>query len=754
MNKKKKNFFDFESPRFLALVIAAASLLAYSNTVFNNYNVDDELVRENHALKKTDLSTLLGLFSQPYYEDASGNRYEYRPVVMVSFFFEFLVFGKNPHVSHVINNLIYCGTCVIIFHLLLSLFTGLKGALPLSFAIALLFTLHPLHTEAVASIKNRDELLSLLLGASSWLFALRFADKQSPAAYFLYLFLFLAAIFSKQTTITFSILIPASLALFRNIPLTRYLALSIPVALIASVFSPIYLLYKKALVFTGTVLFLLSFYYLMARREELAGFLSQSFRKAKLFFLEKLNYKFIATITVVFLLLGSSTYFLLKQNQNTSGKMKQAQDTINDRLHDFNELQLTPFLQTPAPSVIPIAGRKLSFVETPLAEVHEPSLRLGTSLYALGVYLRLMLVPYPLSFYYGYRQIPIVGAGNAFAIFSLIAHTVFILLMLWLFFRKRHLVAAFGLLYYIVSIIPLSNLVTPIAGVVAERLSYSASLGCCISFCYLLFYPLTAEGAAKRNSALLRYTKPLFIALLVVFGALTFKRNFAWKDHLTLFRADIGHLGNSARAHHLYASHLAYSTLNNPKSPESVKKLKEAIPHFEKTIEIYPEFPYAWFDLAKTYLLLGDNNNAIKAYINSTKIDTAFAPPLFELGVVLTEAGRAQEAEQAYRRAIQKDSSFIQAYTNLSYLYYMQQRYAESIGVNELAARRFPNAYEPLVNLGRTYLKLQDNERALYYLEKAAAANPSDKSLPGIIADLYRAKGDFEREQYYRKKLQ
>ena len=74
-----------------------------------------------------------------------------------------------------------------------------------------------MHTEVVASIKNRDEILSLLFGLLSWLFALRFVDSRNIAFYLLYILFFVAGLFSKQTSIAFAILIPVSIIMFRQV---------------------------------------------------------------------------------------------------------------------------------------------------------------------------------------------------------------------------------------------------------------------------------------------------------------------------------------------------------------------------------------------------------------------------------------------------------------------------------------------------------------------------------------------------------
>lgn len=741
-----ENLRNVGNPRFFMIVLTVVSFFIYSPSLLNKYNLDDELVTENHALKNTNFKTLFNLFSQPYYQDAAGNRYEYRPMVMVTFFFEFLIFGKSPAVSHLINLLLYSLTCLLIFKLLTTLFESYKYSLFLSFTITLFFAVHPLHSEAVASVKNRDELLSLLLGVSAWILALRFVDTRSIVHYALYLVCFLAALFSKQTTITFSLLIPVSVVMFRQVNIGTYLALGVPLALLASAFSPIYLLFRKAFIFVGTTLFLVVFYYLVEKRDGIINLGRNLGGKVKTFFTR--HYKLAGGIAGVVGVLFIGTYLVTKQNERAAERFEEVRYNVNDRISDFNELQLTPLMNTPAPSVIPIAGRKLDFVETPMVYVTEPAEKYGTSLYVMGYYLKMMFVPYPLRFYYGYNQIPISDFGSWVVILSLIIYVCMAMGIAYLLFKRKHMVAAFGMLFFLLAMIPLSNLVTPIAGVVAERLAYAASLGFCIAFCYFLLYPGLDENGQfyKWKQA----SRIAFFGIIAVFAVLTFSRNFAWKDHLTLFRTDIKHLDNSARAHHLYGSHLAYSTISAPKSPESVKRLQEAVPHFQRAIEIWPDFPYAHFDLAKTYLLLGDTKSAIAEYTKSTQMDTLVAPPFFELGVVLMDAGRYAEAEKNYKIAIRKDSSFMQAYTNLSYLLYTQGRFEESIQANLTALRHKPNTYEPLVNLGKTYMRLQDYERALYYMEKALAINRSDKGMIDAVAEIYRAKGNTEKEQYYR----
>ena len=93
-----------------------------------------------------------------------GNRY--RPLSLVTFAIEYGVFNKmKPGVSHVINISLYILSCIFIlrtFQLLMPDKKSLMGWFDIGFAASLLYLVHPIHVEAVANIKGRDEIMAML----------------------------------------------------------------------------------------------------------------------------------------------------------------------------------------------------------------------------------------------------------------------------------------------------------------------------------------------------------------------------------------------------------------------------------------------------------------------------------------------------------------------------------------------------------------------------------------------------------------
>lgn len=120
-------------------------------------------------------------------------------------------------VSHLINVLLFALTILILFILLERLFKNYKPDkwyLSIAFVASLLFLAHPIHTEVVANIKGRDEILSLLGALLATIFTVKYIDKQK-LYYIVFSFVsFLLALFSKEVAITFLAIIPLCIYYF------------------------------------------------------------------------------------------------------------------------------------------------------------------------------------------------------------------------------------------------------------------------------------------------------------------------------------------------------------------------------------------------------------------------------------------------------------------------------------------------------------------------------------------------------------
>ena len=160
MNKVKLVYdFIIASKLRSSILIGLICIATFGNTLFNDYNLDDNLVTQNHRLTSKGIKAIPEIYRSPYYQDDMGYSYGYRPTTLATFAIEHDLFGESPMINHSVNLLLYLITCILIFLLIVKIFPDQAGV---ALATAILFTVHPIHTEVVASIKNRDELLSLL----------------------------------------------------------------------------------------------------------------------------------------------------------------------------------------------------------------------------------------------------------------------------------------------------------------------------------------------------------------------------------------------------------------------------------------------------------------------------------------------------------------------------------------------------------------------------------------------------------------
>ncbi len=185
------------------LVVAAA--LPYLNTLRNGFVHDDELqvlknpyIRNFHFLASifmTPVSSYVGMETPSYY----------RPLMNVGYLLCYQIFGPHPFGFHLLNVVLHGAVVGAVFLFTKRMFQDRNLAL----TAAVLFALHPIHTEAVAWIAALPDLqLSLFYLLTFWLF-LALARPEGRFSYLAQLAMggsFLLTLFSKEPAVTLPLL--------------------------------------------------------------------------------------------------------------------------------------------------------------------------------------------------------------------------------------------------------------------------------------------------------------------------------------------------------------------------------------------------------------------------------------------------------------------------------------------------------------------------------------------------------------------
>jgi Tfp pilus assembly protein PilF len=154
-----------------AAVVSLLAVLVHVNAIPNDFVFDDvTVIATNRALHKAAFvdREWVAWFWRPYSWGAHERAGAYRPLTIVTYVANLRLSGLAPEPFHAANVLLHAAVSVLVLAMGRRL-VGNTGAL----IGALLFAVHPLHTEAVTSIVGRAELLAALFGLASLLCGLR-----------------------------------------------------------------------------------------------------------------------------------------------------------------------------------------------------------------------------------------------------------------------------------------------------------------------------------------------------------------------------------------------------------------------------------------------------------------------------------------------------------------------------------------------------------------------------------------------------
>ena len=135
----------------IALVVLAA-LAVYANSLWNGFAYDDVYIIQQNS-RVHQLRDLSQIWLTPYWPSFGTQLGLYRPFAIFAFAIEWAIGGGKPWFFHFVNVLLHAGVSVLAFLLIERLFTA-RAAI----AGALVFAIHPIHTEAVANVVGQNEL--------------------------------------------------------------------------------------------------------------------------------------------------------------------------------------------------------------------------------------------------------------------------------------------------------------------------------------------------------------------------------------------------------------------------------------------------------------------------------------------------------------------------------------------------------------------------------------------------------------------
>ncbi|MEO6189423.1 MAG: hypothetical protein ABIO44_02710 [Saprospiraceae bacterium] len=211
------------SSKLSYVLIALVSILLYFRCIDYGFVLDDTIVYDENKFVDKGFSGIWPILSTESFTGYFGVQQDYvegaryRPLSILSFAIEKQIFGKSPKAAHSINIILYILCGIVVFGFLKRIIKDQFWQKYIPLIGALLFICHPIHTEAVANIKGRDEIMCLLFSMLALNSLFDYFDSKSRKYILLTVAYYFLALMSKENAITFLLIMPLSLVFFRNV---------------------------------------------------------------------------------------------------------------------------------------------------------------------------------------------------------------------------------------------------------------------------------------------------------------------------------------------------------------------------------------------------------------------------------------------------------------------------------------------------------------------------------------------------------
>ncbi|MBN1414240.1 MAG: hypothetical protein JW973_03995 [Bacteroidales bacterium] len=640
---KEKNKF------WIKVVILLFPLIIYSNTLRHDYALDDAMVITHNQYTLKGFSGLKDIFTKDsfagFYLEKKvhlpGGRY--RPLSIATYAIEYAFFGLNPHISHLVNILLYAFTGLSLYYMLLLFFgnkDGTTALISVPTMATLIFMAHPIHTEVVANIKGRDEILSLLFALIALISVILYIDKKRFYWLIIGFVSFFLALLSKENAITFVLIIPLSIWFFREVPFRRQIAAFFPV-------------------------------------------------------------------------LSAAVVFLLIRNSITGGFQVSA----------AGELMNNPFLYATVNQKYP------------------------TILLTLGLYLKLLFWPHPLTFDYYPYHIELTDWSNKWVIIILILY-IFMFLYAIIKLSRRN-PAVYSILFFIISVIPVSNLLINMGTFMNERFVYQASVAFATGIAWIIFKLFDWPGIQRIISGQ-SIKIAFFAAVILALSIRTFARNYAWKNDYTLFLTDVKTSANSAKSNCAAGGILLDRALACTDVQKKKEDLIRAVQYLTRATVIDPTYSDVWRKLGTAqYELTHDVPEAFWYYCSAIRNNPGDETSYNNIHFILLKYNNKEHKIELYKELLKINPKRPDINTKLGVLYGKEKKdYSLSIAYFKEAVRLEPTYKQAYKGLGVAYQMTGDYKQSMYWLEYALKLDTLDASIYQLMGKTALQMGDKEKASF------
>lgn len=258
MSKKKNQSTPYQAPRksgssspaqpfasstnsdnstgwWIGLLAAFLGFVFYANTFGHDYCLDDFSAIKDNYVTKMGLKGIPTIFQTEYRYGAWNSPGSlYRPLSLAMFATEWAIAPDKPFLGHFMNVVFYALTGWLLWITWRRILADYSLIFPAM--VVLIFMAHPIHTEVVANIKSRDEIVSLLCSTMALYSLWRYLERESAGWLGASVLAYGVGLFAKESGITFLAIFPLTLWYFTRKNFGEILKISVLYTIPAAVF--------------------------------------------------------------------------------------------------------------------------------------------------------------------------------------------------------------------------------------------------------------------------------------------------------------------------------------------------------------------------------------------------------------------------------------------------------------------------------------------------------------------------------------
>jgi Flp pilus assembly protein TadD len=231
---------------------------------------------------------------------------------------------------------------------------------------------------------------------------------------------------------------------------------------------------------------------------------------------------------------------------------------------------------------------------------------------------------------------------------SLVLVSITAVALLW---RRRCPCLLAGWLWYLGMLLPVIGLVQFGVQAVADRFSYLPQIGLCIALVW-------AVAEACRSWPYRRWLYGVTSALVLAgFMGCAWRQTSFWRDSETLWTHALACTLRNFTAHDNLGLALAHCG-----------QVDQAIAHYQKALEIKPDYALAHNNLGVVLARRGQVDEAIVQFQRAVEIKPNDMKAHNNLAMALTARGRLKEAMRHYRKVLEIKPDYADAHNDLAWL--------------------------------------------------------------------------------------